>query len=331
MNRIIILLIATLTSFLTFAKDDVVTFTAKIENRNSDTLTIRGANRFVKQIVADKKGNFKSSFEVEEGFYQMYDGKFYGQLYLKNGYDLFLNMDAKKEYESMVFKGNGANENNFLVKSKINSKEYDYDTLLSSDEVVFNTLFEERKKTVLATLNNKPLEKMFIENFTKDSEQSLKGLKEYYMQTLEAKKMNGSMSPDFAFENAKGGTTSLTDLKGNYIYIDVWATWCGPCRAEIPFLKEAEHKYEGKNISFISLSIDRVADKEKWAKFIVDKELGGIQLFAEADWKSQFVEDYKIKGIPRFILLDPAGKIVNADAPRPSSPELTVLLDTLLK
>lgn len=62
---------------------------------------------------------------------------------------------------------------------------------------------------------------------------------------------------------------------------------------------------------------------------VKEKELGGVQLFADNDWKSQFVTDYKINGIPRFILIDPAGNIVSPDAPRPSSDELKVLFDEL--
>jgi thiol-disulfide isomerase/thioredoxin len=331
MNKIILLILVTIFSSFTFLRNDEVTFTAKIENRNSDTLIFTGGNQFSKIIIADKKGIFKSTFKIEEGFYQMYDGKMYVQLYLKNGYDLVLNMDAKKEYQSITYKGKGADENNFWIKSLIDSQNYDYKTLLDSDEEVFNKLFEERKVEVLAALKGKSLDKIFADNYSKETEQSLNGLKAYYMQTLEAKKLSGSMSPDFNFENLKGGTTSLADLKGKYIYIDVWATWCGPCIAEIPFLKEVENKYEGKNILFVSLSIDRVSDREKWSKFITEKELSGIQLLAEADWKSKFVQDYKINLIPRFILIGPNGEIVNADAPRPSSPELVKTLDSLLK
>ncbi|WP_320816188.1 TlpA disulfide reductase family protein [Flavobacterium sp.] len=331
MNKIILLILVTIFSSFTFLRDDEVTFTAKIENRNSDTLMFKGGNQFSKIIIADKKGVFKSTFKIEEGFYQMYDGKMYVQLYLKNGYDLVLNMDAKKEYQSITYKGKGADENNFWIKSLIDSQNYDYKTLLSSEEKVFSKLFEERKVEVLASLKGKSLDKIFADNYSKETEQSLNGLKAYYMQTLEAKKLSGSMSPDFNFENLKGGTTSLADLKGKYIYIDVWATWCGPCIAEIPFLKEVEKKYEGKNILFVSLSIDRVSDREKWSKFITEKELSGIQLLAEADWKSKFVQDYKINGIPRFILVGPNGEIVNADAPRPSSPSLIELFDNILK
>ena len=143
--------------------------------------------------------------------------------------------------------------------------------------------------------------------------------------------MNNSVSPSFDFENHKGGKTKLEDLKGKYVYIDVWATWCGPCRQEIPFLQKTEEAYHGKNIEFVSISVDVMKDKEKWNKFVTDKNLGGIQLLADKDWKSDFVQGYKINGIPRFILIDPNGVVVDADAARPSSPKLKEQLDGLLK
>ncbi len=140
------------------------------------------------------------------------------------------------------------------------------------------------------------------------------------------KLVKGSPSPTFDYENINGGKTSLESLKGKFVYIDVWATWCGPCIGEIPALKEVEKEYHGKNIEFVSISIDDKKDHEKWKKMVADKELKGIQLFADNDWKSDFVKNYAIDGIPRFILIDTEGKIVNADAPRPSDAKLKELL-----
>lgn len=139
----------------------------------------------------------------------------------------------------------------------------------------------------------------------------------------------GNISPKFDYENFKGGKTSLESLKGKYVYIDVWATWCGPCRREIPSLQKVEEQYHGKNIEFVSLSIDAKKDYDKWRKFVEEKKLGGIQLFADNDWSSKFVTDYAIEGIPRFILVDPSGNIVSADAPRPSDPKLVAKFEEL--
>jgi len=142
--------------------------------------------------------------------------------------------------------------------------------------------------------------------------------------------MPGNPSPGFDYENFNGGTTSLEDLRGKYVYIDVWATWCGPCLREIPSLQEVERDYEDKNIQVVSISIDEEKDYDKWRQMITDRSLGGLQLMADKNWNSQFVQDYGILGIPRFILIDPEGNIVSADAPRPSNPSLRVMLDELL-
>ena len=128
----------------------------------------------------------------------------------------------------------------------------------------------------------------------------------------------GMPSPEFDYQDIKGKNIALKDLEGKNVYIDVWATWCGPCKAEIPHLKEMEKAHHGKNIEFVSISIDKQKDFEKWQNMVADKELKGVQLFSDNDWKSEFVQEYAIEGIPRFILVDDHGKIVSADAPRPS-------------
>lgn len=152
-----------------------------------------------------------------------------------------------------------------------------------------------------------------------------KELAEKYEKTQ--KLAAGVPSPQFDYENHNGGKTSLASLKGSYVYIDVWATWCGPCRQEIPSLQKVEEQFKDKNIKFVSISIDAKKDHEKWSKMVTDKQLGGIQLFADNDWNSQFVKDYAIDGIPRFIIIAPDGTIFNADAPRPSDPKLVDLLN----
>lgn len=143
--------------------------------------------------------------------------------------------------------------------------------------------------------------------------------------------VKGKPSPEFVnYENHKGGETSLEDLKGKYVYVDVWATWCGPCIREIPSLKKVEEQFHNENIEFVSTSIDELGSRDKWFDMVNDKELGGMQLMADNAWKSDFVQAYGIDGIPRFILIDPDGNIVSADAPRPSNPKLIELLESEL-
>ena len=141
---------------------------------------------------------------------------------------------------------------------------------------------------------------------------------------------SGKPSPVFNnYENAKGGTTSLSDLKGKFVYVDVWATWCRPCIGEIPVLKELQNKFKGKNIEFVSISVDE--NREAWLKMIKEKELKGVQLLSDKSFDSQFVREYGITEIPVFILLDKEGKIINANAPRTSDPEIEKILENLIK
>ncbi|HEX9825397.1 MAG TPA: TlpA disulfide reductase family protein [Flavobacteriaceae bacterium] len=139
--------------------------------------------------------------------------------------------------------------------------------------------------------------------------------------------LKGSPSPKFHdYESYAGGRMSLDDFIGKYVYIDIWATWCTWCLKEVPYLKELEKKYEkNDNIEFVSISIDFNDRHEAWKKMIEKKELGGVQLFADSAFQSDFIKKYKITGIPRFILIDPEGNIISANAPKPSNPELLKL------
>ncbi len=126
----------------------------------------------------------------------------------------------------------------------------------------------------------------------------------------------GKPSPDFSFPDINGKMVSLQDLRGRYVYIDCWATWCVPCRGEIPHLQKLEEMFKGMNIAFVSISCDR--DKAKWEAAVKEGKMGGIQLWGDED--NEFLQKYRVNGIPRFIFLDPNGRIINPDMTRPSDP-----------
>lgn len=300
-----------------------MSFQAEISNRNTDSIFIRNRQngKLLKTIVINKEGIFKDTLSIAEGIYMLYDGKEYAKIFIKNGFDLKLKIDAQKFDESMVFSGKGAVENNYMVQSLLLDAKYDYTSLLASDQETFKRLVDDKKKSGFARLENKNLDLNFQALQKKDIESSIFGLTSYYNQVFENNKLNGSVSPSFDYDNYKGGKTKLEDFKGKYVYLDIWATWCGPCIAEVPFIKEAEELYSNKNIVFISISIDKLKDLDKWKTMVDKKELGGVQLFADNDWESDFIKAYEIKSIPRFILIDPNGKVVKADAARPSSPK----------
>lgn len=148
-----------------------------------------------------------------------------------------------------------------------------------------------------------------------DIEQDVKAIARFF---------EGEKAPEFTFENKDQQKISLSDFKGKLVYIDFWATWCGPCRKEIPFLKELEHEFKNKEIVFISISIDRLSDYDKWKAMLVENEMSGVQLYAGNE--TPVLAEYDIQFIPRFVLVDKEGNFINSSAPKPSSKDEIVEL-----
>ncbi|PHR71024.1 MAG: thioredoxin [Lutibacter sp.] len=306
-----------------------VTLSGKIDNVESKELMI-ASKKFSKKITVSDDGTFKDTLNVEKGIYTMSNGVNKFPLFLANGYDLKVNTDAT-DFSNITFNGKGTKSNNYILErikfSKtdlFNPKSY---FLLEKPE------FEEKVREFIKTsvaISTTDVDSMIVTQIRNDDTRFLDYIKKNYQAKYNAavKFAKGKPSPKFTnFENYKGGTTSLDDLKGKYVYIDVWATWCGPCKQQIPFLKKVEDEYHGKNIEFVSISTDRKNKYKAWKKMIVDRQMGGIQLYAGTD--HSFSQEYQINSIPRFILVDPEGNIVDADAPRPSDPKLIDLFNSL--
>lgn len=308
-----------------------VTFQAEIANRNNDFINITSLKgKLIKKFELNKDGIFKDTLNVKKGKYILNDGKESTELYLENGYSIKLKMDAKQFDKSIVYTGIGALENNVLAKRILQDQQYYNTDFTSLDAAAFENFKNKKREMDLELLKNNKLNADFITLEKTNSEKTLQSLADYYLKIQNANKLNNTISPSFDYENHKGGKTKLEDFKGKYVYIDVWATWCGPCKAEIPFLQKMEEMYHDKNIVFASISVDVDKDHDKWKNFVSEKQLGGVQLFADKNWNSSFITSFGITAIPRFILIDPTGKVVKGSASRPSSPQLKEELDKLL-
>lgn len=321
---------------------DYLTFSGTVTNQNSDSIIVRSRS-YSKTIKVNSDGTFKDTLKVEAGFFNIFDGKEATTLYFKNGDDLVMMVNAKEFDESLSFQGSGSENNNFLAKKMILESELlDQDKLSSLNSASLATELNQIKTTLSEYYNsNASIDSTIIAGVNADLEPMLSMYHDYFASAIALKEEFpvGSPSPIFEnYENIKGGTTSLSDLKGKYVYIDVWATWCGPCKAEAPYFKKVAETYKDKNIHFVGISVDDArrsgggdfaVAKGKWKAMIKDDNLAGIQLLSDADWKSKFVEGYKINGIPRFILIDPEGNVVDPDAPRPSSEKLIELFNAL--
>lgn len=140
----------------------------------------------------------------------------------------------------------------------------------------------------------------------------------------------GDVAIDFAYPDKNGTVRHLSDFNGYVVLVDVWATWCGPCKAEIPFLKKLEDELKGEKVVFLSVSIDQEKDYEVWKNMIQEEHIGGIHLFAKGG--EDLAKFYGVKSIPRFMVFDKDGKVVDINAPRPSDSALKeMILDELKK
>ncbi|WP_316815711.1 TlpA family protein disulfide reductase [Pedobacter nyackensis] len=128
----------------------------------------------------------------------------------------------------------------------------------------------------------------------------------------------GKSAYDFTLPDVNGKMVSMKDFAGKVVLIDVWATWCGPCKAQMPFLKEVEASYKGNdNVVFVGISLDAEKDKQKWLNMIKEKELEGIQLLDDVG--KSFGRKYKAVSIPRFFLIDKKGNWAEVRCPLPEN------------
>ncbi|MEP6674732.1 MAG: TlpA disulfide reductase family protein [Ferruginibacter sp.] len=138
-----------------------------------------------------------------------------------------------------------------------------------------------------------------------------------HQKSDESKKVNqkssaqpqiGDMAPDITMPDTEGKSFSLSSLKGKYVLVDFWASWCGPCRAENPNVVAAYKKFSNKNFTVLGVSLDK--DKDAWLAAIKEDGLNWKHISDLKYWNSAAVGLYGFDGIPYNVLIDPQGKII---------------------
>ena len=117
--------------------------------------------------------------------------------------------------------------------------------------------------------------------------------------------------------------------KGNVIYIDFWATWCGPCLAEMPASHSLQKKYQKDEISFVYLCYP--TEEATWKSTISDLKLTGQHYLLSKEQYSDLTEIFQIQGVPHYVLIDQHGVIINSDAPSPGSGDLEEIINGYLR
>lgn len=186
--------------------------------------------------------------------------------------------------------------------------------LFQSSEYV-NNLRQEVTNEVLAEVKN------FADNMQyKDFAVELNGMMEKASRLLK-----GQPAIDFEVTDTAGVVRHLSDFKGKVLYVDFWATWCGPCIQESPHFEALSKEYAGKDIVFLPISTD--TNNKAWKRFLTAhkkqlSQFNSIDKTMHSGWSIYY--------IPRFVLIDKDFNIVNAYAPRPSDPEAKKVIDSLL-
>ncbi|WP_430815644.1 TlpA family protein disulfide reductase [Carboxylicivirga sp. RSCT41] len=149
------------------------------------------------------------------------------------------------------------------------------------------------------------------------------------LYTNAVKLMPGQPAPDFEMYTKDGEKVMLSDFKGKFVYFDVWATWCGPCKAEIPYLAKLVEEFKNEErLEIISISVD--SSHKAWVEMIEDDQPEWKQFIVKDAFNSALAKQYNISGIPQFVLIDADGNIVDVQAARPSNPNLLATLKALV-
>lgn len=135
----------------------------------------------------------------------------------------------------------------------------------------------------------------------------------------------GLPAPDFKGMAPDSTYKSLSDYKGKLVVVDVWATWCEPCRRMMPLFHELQKEFAGKNVEFLSVCVGVWIESEKWLQLSNEFHITQNNFFISG-WQSDFVKDYRISGVPRYMIFDREGKIVSLNAPNPTSDKLKEMI-----
>lgn len=309
------------------------------------------AMKDIDTVVVGKSGKFEFNFSPEmTGFYRIAFDQNNGLFVIASpGEHIKLNADGDLLFQSFTVSGS---EESMRLKqlNKINARRDSINMVIqkaqqTNDQVMFQeaySVFEginyEVDRSIKNFINKDPgsfAALAALQNLSFDADfpyfdqviQALDGKangNEIYdmmkVQITEMRKLAvGSEAPDFELPQPNGENLRLSDLRGQYVLIDFWASWCGPCRRENPNVRRVYDKYHDQGFEIIGVSLDKT--KQAWLKAIEQDQLAWRHVSDLKFWQSEVVPMYQIQGIPLTVLLDKEGKIIGKNLRGPALEE----------
>ena len=306
----------------------------------------KNAEVAIDSTVLSDKGDFKFSNSTPDvDFFKIKIDKSEYMLIAKNGDDIKISADLADK--TMTYQISGAAEADKLEELNKNKNEYIAKIAAIQAQFEKNVESQPNNRQAIANQMNPLMQKAneeqvnYIVKFAMDNANSLTGfyainslspsdyepellayadkiksnfnqnksVTAFLIRMAKLKSVQvGQIAPDFTMNTIDGKTVKLSDLRGKYVLIDFWASWCMPCREENPNVVKAYHKYKDKNFTILGISLDK--DPVAWKQAVIADGLSWTQASELKDFESPTVRMYQVEAIPSSFLLDPQGKIV---------------------
>ena len=269
---------------------------------------------------------------TQKKIYQIYaftDGNQseFGEAILSPNSNIRLSIATEASSEAPTYAGTFEKANNFLAYSTTIQNNLTSLVRQGIDSITLDHTIGESKNRILQASQTfqiaDTLEAYSLDKFDHFSDILRKKNEKYLYKSS----LISSYGNQFNFKDIDNNTVSLKDFLGRYVYIDVWATWCKPCKVEHKYLEDLETLFTSNTaLQILSVSTDKEYDT--WKNYVSKTAMGGMQLHSGSE--TDFVKFYDIGALPRFILLDQEGKIISPDEIRPSNSGIQQKLSQLI-